>query len=136
MEYLMKWFTIDELCESSTARRLHIDNRPSVSVKAALRALVEHLLDPLREAWGHPLRVNSGYRCEALNRAVGGVSNSQHLLGEAADITAGSRDANRRLLAMINKLGLPYDQLIDECNGRWLHVSYRAGHNRHRELRL
>ncbi|MBO4803065.1 MAG: peptidase M15 [Muribaculaceae bacterium] len=126
----MKYFTIPELIRSETARHLDIDNTPPASAVTALHALVDNVLDPLREAWGGPIRVNSGYRCPKLNRLVGGTPNSQHQRGEAADITVGSRSANRRLLALIKRLDLPVDQCIDEKGCRWIHVSHRPGHNR------
>ena len=126
----MRHFSIAELTRSATARRLGIDNTPPASAVKALTALVDNVLDPLREAWGGPIRVNSGYRCPELNRMVGGTPTSQHQRGEAADITVGSRSANRRLLALIKRLDLPVDQCIDEKGCRWIHVSHRAGRNR------
>ena len=126
----MKYFTIAELTRSDTARRLGIDNKPPASAVKALTVLVDEVLDPLREAWGGPIRVNSGYRCPELNKAVGGSPSSQHQRGEAADITVGSRSANRRLLALIKRLDLPVDQCIDEKDCRWIHVSHRSGRNR------
>lgn len=126
----MKYFTIAELCRSATAQRLGIDNTPPASAVKALTVLVDEVLDPLREAWGGPIRVNSGYRCPELNEAVGGTPTSQHQRGEAADITVGSRSANRRLLALIKRLDLPVDQCIDEKGCRWIHVSHRKGRNR------
>ena len=126
----MKHFTIKELCRSATAERLGIDNTPPRSAVTALHELVDHVLDPLREAWGGPIHVNSGYRCPELNRAVGGTPYSQHQRGEAADITVGTPARNRRLLALIKRLNLPVDQCIDEKGCRWIHVSHRAGPNR------
>jgi len=126
----MRHFSINELTRSQTARRLGIDNTPPASAVTALHQLVDHVLDPLRDAWGGPIRVNSGYRCPALNKAVGGTPGSQHQRGEAADITVGSRSGNRRLLALIKRLDLPVDQCIDEKGCRWIHVSHRAGRNR------
>ena len=126
----MRHFTIAELTRSATARRLGIDNTPPASAVKALTALVDDVLDPLRDAWGGPIRVNSGYRCPELNKAVGGTPSSQHQHGEAADITVGSCSANRRLLALIKRLDLPVDQCIDEKGCRWIHVSHRHGRNR------
>lgn len=126
----MRHFTIAELTRSATARRMGIDNTPPASAVSALTALVDDVLDPLRDAWGGPISVNSGYRCPVLNKAVGGTPNSQHQRGEAADITVGSRSANRRLLALIKRLDLPVDQCIDEKGCRWIHVSHRRGRNR------
>jgi hypothetical protein len=127
----MKYFTIEELTRSTTARLRGIDNTPSQQVIDNLNALVDNVLDPLREAWGKPLHVNSGYRCRALNKAVGGVPASQHMRGEAADITAGSKDANRELYSLLKRLNLPVDQAINEKDFSWIHVSYGPRHRRH-----
>lgn len=128
----MKHFTMRELVKSPTAQRLGIDNEPTEAVKANLTALVEHILDPLREAWGGPIIVTSGYRCGKLNKAVGGVKGSQHTLGQAADIrTVSDKPAdNKRLFDLIVKLGLHYDQLIDEYGYNWVHVSYSSRNRR------
>lgn len=127
----MQYFTLTELTRSATARRMGIDNTPPASAIAALTRLVDAVLDPLREAWGAPIYVSSGYRCPALNRAVGGVAHSQHMLGEAADITTGSRQGNRRLWQLLQTLHLPVDQVINEHDYRWLHISHGPRHRRH-----
>lgn len=128
----MKYFTIHELTKSATAKRLGIDNSPSGTVRAKLTALVEKVLDPLREAYGKPIIVTSGYRCEKLNKAVGGAASSQHVKGEAADIrsVADTPEENQKLFDLIVKLGLPFDQLIDEYGYDWVHVSFGARHRR------
>lgn len=126
----MKYFTFDELSRSETAERLKIDNRPSEAAKSNLAALTDNILDPLREAWGKPIMVNSGYRCPALNKAVGGVATSQHMAGQAADITTGNKVDNARLFQLVQDLGLPFDQLIDEQDFSWVHVSYSQRHRR------
>ncbi len=89
-----------------------------------LDTLVDKVLDPLREAYGKPIKVNSGYRCPKLNKAVGGSATSQHMTGQAADITAGSKAENRKLFDLVRSLKLPFDQLIWEHGGAWVHVSY------------
>ena len=134
----MKYFTISELTRSDKARELHIDNTPfSYEVVANLENLIENILDPIREAWGKPLHVNSGYRCPALNKAVGGKPTSQHLKGEAADITAGSKAENKKLFEMIKESGLVYDQLIDEYGFSWVHISLKKdGGNRKQIIRV
>lgn len=132
----MKYFTIEEMTKSSTATAKHIDNTPNQTVIDNLTKLIEIVLDPLREWYGKPIRVNSGYRCEALNKAVGSKSkNSQHLYGEATDITAGSKAENEKLFNYI-KDNLPFDQLINESNFSWVHVSYREGRLRKQVLAL
>ena len=99
--------------------------------RANIEALVDNVLDPARQAFGGPVTVNSGYRCEKHNAEVGGVKNSQHLRGEAADIHC---DDNRRLAEIIEQNGR-YDQLIRYLNRdgsiRFIHVSWkRTGVNR------
>lgn len=122
----MKYFTITELTKSATASRRGIDNTPSSTIKANLTELVDNILDPLREAWGSPIIVTSGYRCQQLNKAVGGAKSSQHVYGQAADIrTVSDKPSdNKKLFDLILKLNLPYDQLIDEYGYNWIHVSY------------
>lgn len=132
----MKHFTLGELCASTTADAHGIKNTPPLQEAGNLKALAENVLDPLREWYGRPILVNSGYRCPQLNRLVGGANNSQHMRGEAADITAGSKEENRKLLNYI-RWHLPYDQLIDEKNLSWVHVSFcRDGKNRKQFLQL
>ena len=128
----MKYFSLKELTESDTATRKGIDNTPDAIVKANLTALVANVLDPLREAYGKPIVVNSGYRCEKLNKLVGGAKKSQHLTGQAADIRSVSRSVaeNKKIFNLVVKLGLPYDQLIDEYGYKWVHVSYNKKGNR------
>lgn len=129
----MKYFTIEEMCRSAKAEAMRIDNTPPRDAVMALETLVECVLDPLREAYGNPIIVNSGYRCELLNEAVGGRRNSQHKKGEAADITVGSKEGNKWLFNYIRD-HLDYDQLIDEYDYSWVHVSYDAGRCNRREI--
>ena len=135
IEKAMKYFTFNELCRSETASKHKIDNPPSAEIIANLTALVDNVLDPLREAWGRPIIVTSGYRCEVLNKLVGGAPTSQHKQGQAADISAGSIEDNKKLFDLAIKLKLPYDQIIDEYGYKWVHISYsstrRRGNIRH-----
>ena len=120
----MKYFTIKELCKSSTAIQKRINNSPDSESVNNLEQLVDNILDPLREEFGKPIKVNSGYRSPELNKAVGGAKTSQHVLGLSADITAGSRLENKRLFALIQQMNLPFDQLIDEKSYSWIHISF------------
>ena len=136
----MKYFTIAELTRSETAQRKGIVNEPDGMERAALERLVDNVLDPIRQVWGKPILVNSGFRCRELNAAVGGVATSQHLKGEAADIRDASGD-NKGLFELIKDMGrkglINFDQLIDESNLTWIHVSYRPhGDNRNQILKL
>lgn len=120
---MSKYFSIKELVHSDTANARGIDNTPTEEVKENLQALIDNVLDPLREWYGKPIYVNSGYRCPKLNKAVGGVKNSQHLTGQAADIDVHNTIENRKLFEYI-KNNLKYDQLLWENNGAWIHVSF------------
>lgn len=132
----MKYFTIAELCRSNTADKFLIDNKCTKEQAANMMALVNNVLDPLREAYGKPIRVNSGFRCEKLNKKVGGSKPSDHLHGMAADITAGIPKENKRLFYLIQELGLPFKQLIDEKGFSWVHVSYDANNLKRQILAL
>ena len=131
----MKYFTIKELSHSDTALAKGIDNFPTAEATSNLTKLVDNVLDPLREKYGKPIRVSSGYRSAILNRSVNGATSSQHRLGEAADITVGSKEEYRKLFEII-KSELPFDQLIDEKDFSWVHVSFREGRNRKQVLKL
>ena len=127
----MKYFTIPELTASATALREGIDNRPSKCAYHLLHMLADQLLDPIRETWGQPITVSSGYRCKQLNALVGGAKYSHHILGCAADIIAGNRRDHRRLFKMIQQMQqegrIRFTQLIWEGDGRWIHISYVPG---------
>ena len=120
----MKYFTIQELCKSTTADQYKIDNTPSQDVINNLVQLVDNILDPLREEWGKPIVVTSGYRSPKLNSKVGGSKTSQHVLGQATDIQVGSPKQNKELFNLIQEMKLPFDQLIDEYDYSWVHVSF------------
>ena len=121
-------FTIEEMYASDTAKRLGIDNKPTTQKMINLVYLCAFVLEPLRVAMNEPIKIGSGYRCEKLNKAVGGVYNSQHLKGQAADLCIdGDIQKGRRWFNYI-KDHLPFDQLIWEHNPKtgsyWVHVSY------------
>ena len=131
---ISKNFTLEEFTASDTAKAKGISNIPSTQQVANLCALVHHVLQPLRNAMGQEIKIGSGYRCPKLNAAVGGVSNSQHLNGEAADLCIdGDKLKGKRWFDWI-KAHVVFDQLIMEHNAKgsyWVHVSYRAdGKNR------
>ena len=121
-------FTIEEMYASDTAKRLGIDNKPSVQQMINLVYLCANVLEPLRVAMKEPIKIGSGFRCERLNKAVGGVYNSQHLKGQAADLCIdGDIQKGRKWFEYIRK-NLPFDQLIWEKNAKtgscWVHVSF------------
>ena len=135
---ISKNFTLDELLASQTAKQQHIINAPGVDEVCNLCALVHNVLQPLRDAMGESIKIGSGYRCPQLNKAVGGVSNSQHTKGEAADLCIdGDMKKGKRWFEWI-KQHCQFDQLIWEHNSKgtyWVHVSFRAdGKNRHQVI--
>lgn len=132
MEWKSKYFTLEEMTASATAKRKGINNTPSESIKINLQRLVKNVLDPLREEWGAPIIVTSGYRSVRLNAAVGGARSSAHVYGQAADIrTVSDRpEDNKKLCDLLIKLNLPYDQVIDEFGCDWIHVSHKESGNR------
>lgn len=124
---LTKHFSLEELCASATAKARGIQNRPNAQQIISLVYLAAYVLEPLREAMHEPIPISSGFRCEQLNRAVGGVSNSQHMRGQAADLCIGGDMKKGRKWFDYIKTHLPFDQLIWEhsSNGTyWVHVSY------------
>lgn len=130
-------FTLAEFTASATADRLDIDNSMPELLLPAARLLAVHVLEPVRERFG-TTRLNSGYRCLELNRAVGSSDGSQHRLGEAADLRVPG--VENRLVAEFIRDECQFDQLILENvrpgvpGSGWVHVSYRAGRLRHQVL--
>lgn len=127
----MKEITIEDLIKSDTARLNGIDNRPNIKAMCCLYDLIDNVLNPLCSIVGQ-LSINSGYRCEELNRMVGGVPNSQHMMGQAADIRCAVRGKdNKEYLDEVQewmKGYMNFDQLIRYDT--FIHVSYRGANNR------
>lgn len=124
----MKYFTIEELSKTNTG----LSNTPSLYEKENLIHLVNEVLDPIRDKLGLPIIINSGYRSPLVNRKVGGVPNSQHIKGQAADIKC--KDMKKLwevCVSFINEL--PIDQLINEKNLSWIHISF-SNNPRHQIL--
>lgn len=130
MVQLGEYFTYEEMVKSDTAKSKGIDNTPDEASIENMKALVKNVLDPVRKIWGKPLTVNSGFRSRKLNEAIGGAKTSQHMYGMAADITTGTRVGNFELIKKILSSQLKFDQLINEKNGAWIHISY----NRQRQV--
>ena len=131
---LSKHFTLDEMTTTSRTAA----NDPNEQEIIALTALCENVLEPIRNHFGSPVTILSGFRSQEVNRLVGGAKTSQHLRGEAADITI-KGVANVDVFNFI-KINLDFDQVIAEKlmenNGQsgWVHVSYRLKRNRKEAL--
>lgn len=129
-----KYFTIAEMIKSDTADRKGIDNRIPKELLPNVQNLIDKVLDPLREWYGKPIYVNSGYRCPELNKAVGGVDNSFHLGGYAADLdTRLGKQENERIMVHIMRT-LPFTELGWEGGGRWVHVAIVPGREEEKEV--
>jgi uncharacterized protein YcbK (DUF882 family) len=128
---LSKNFRLFEFVYSETAKRLKIENNPTDVVVENLKNLCEFVLEPLRELVGKPIKINSGYRCFALNEAVGGSKESQHMQGKAADLKVDGMTV-AEVVAMIRNSEIQYDQLIEEKfvptmpGSGWVHVSWNS----------
>ena len=139
MEFMHKhnYFELAEFVRSDTAKKKGIDNTPSFQVVANLEELVEKILDPLRAAYGMPIKVSSGYRCPVLNKAVGGSSSSVHQLGLAADLQVGGSFSKFRdfVVDWFIKTGTKFDQLLlekDKKGNQWIHVGLRSNSGQQR----
>lgn len=138
---LTKNFTLEELSNSSTAKRLGIDNIPNNEQVNNLRLLCEKVLQPIREKYGKPIIVSSGFRCDKLNKAVGGSKTSEHRYGMAADFhsLSDTLSDNKELWDLIRTMNLNFGQLIYEYGSDygpdWIHISYNEKNNRKQILR-
>ena len=126
---ISKYFTIDDLTRSATAKRLGLSNVPTPQHEAALKTLAENVLDKIYDHFKRNVNITSGYRSEALNKAVKGSLTSQHSKGEAADLTGIGKVKNADIFNFI-KENVDFDQLIWEFGSAtepdWVHVSYKA----------
>ena len=129
---LSKNFQLNEFTKSVSAIRNDIDNSPSAEHIRNIQLLVKYVLQPLREGLNKPIRITSGYRSEALNKAIKGSKKSQHCKGQAADLQFKVDGVmnNKMVWDKVIELGLPFDQMINEFNYSWIHISYNHEYNR------
>ena len=132
---LSKNFTLSEITRSNTATRLNISNAPSQEHLNNMQVLIRDLIQPMRDALG-PVRISSGYRSPALNRAIGGSSKSQHCKGQALDIQfwKDGEMCNKEIYDWVIKEGLEFDQMINEFDFSWIHISLKNKGNRKQVL--
>ena len=126
---ITKHFALHEFCESDVANRNGIFNYPNKDYVGEITfgniRQVAYMLEIIRKQFGHPIRITSGYRCAELNKLVGGAKKSKHLVGLAVDINCGKM-LNKKLYRIIENLKdvLPVDELINEQDYSWIHVSF------------
>ena len=130
MTQLSKNFSLKEM----TATNSGLPNVPNEDQLHYLTLLCEKVLEPLRYIYGMPIKVNSGFRSAEVNKAIGGAATSQHCKGQAADITAGSKEENEKLFKILATRD--FDQLINEKNYSWIHVSFVPNGNRKQKLKF
>jgi len=132
MRYLTEHWTQEELCRSSKADELGIVNLPGHQAAACLERWAVMVGEPARVLLGRPMSPSSGFRNEAVNAAVGGEKDSQHLKGEAVDFTCEDMDTAFQMLA---ESPIPYDQIIREhkVGKDWIHLSYTDRHDPRRQ---
>lgn len=119
------FFTLEEFTRSSTAKKLKIDNTPSDEVIRNIEYGVQMVLDPLRRMLQTPITITSGYRCSALNKAVGGVSNSWHTKGNAADIRVKNEEEAKAIFQVLKTLPSVDTVLFEHsANSIWMHVQW------------
>lgn len=129
---LSRNLTLKEVVKSNTAIRLGIDNNPDDWDIENLRAIAENIFQPIRDHFGVPIGVSSGYRGKDLNKAIGGSKYSQHMTGEALDLDADmyGKITNADIFKFV-KNNLHWDQMIwefgDDNEPNWVHISYKEG---------
>jgi len=136
---LTEHFTLEELTKSSIADKYKINNTPNATMINELRRLCNDILEPIRQRYGKPIIVTSGYRCPLLNKKVGGAKNSDHRYGSATDLRA--KDGNNKelwdiIIQMIKEEKITCRQLINEYNLSWIHISQNNRYNGYRKNQI
>lgn len=132
---ISKHITYEEATISPTALRLGINNTPSEVVLTKMKLVAEKCFETLRKWYSKPIKVNSFFRCDELNKAVKGSKTSQHVTGEAIDITAGSKTENKKLFDWLCA-NVEFDQCINEYDYSWVHISYKKNNCRNQILHV
>ena len=132
---LSKNFVLSEITRSNTAKRKGISNEPKQEHLINLQRLVTNLIQPMRNALG-PIRVTSGYRSPKLNRSIGGSSKSQHCKGQALDLQfwKDGQMINKEIYSWVLKSDIEFDQMINEFDFAWIHISLKEKDNRKQVL--
>lgn len=127
--------TYEEAVKSQTATRKGIVNTPNDEQLQNMKIVAEACFEPIRAWYGKPLIVSSFFRCEALNKAIGGVKTSEHCEGKAIDIDTGNKEENKKIFEWA-KANLKFNQLINEYDFSWVHISFDLGKNKNQTLTI
>lgn len=131
---LSKNLSLAEVVRSESAKRRGINNMPTAEHLENLKELALNVFQPIRDHFKVPIHISSGYRSRILNNAVNGAAKSQHCLGQAIDIDVdGTSITNKQVFDFI-KDNLEFDQLINEFDYSWVHVSFKKGSNKKQVL--
>ena len=132
---LSKNFVLSEITRSNTAKRLGIDNGPDKNHLRSIQRLITNLIQPMRDALG-PIRISSGYRNPNVNRAIGGSTKSQHCKGEALDLQfwKDGKICNKEIYDWVLSSNVEFDQMINEFDFAWIHISLKKEDNRKQVL--
>ena len=132
---LSKNFVLSEITRSNTAKRLGIDNGPDKNHLRSIQRLITNLIQPMRDALG-PIRISSGYRNPNVNRAIGGSTKSQHCKGEALDLQfwKDGKICNKEIYDWVLSSDVEFDQMINEFDFAWIHISLKKEDNRKQVL--
>ena len=132
---LSKNFILSEITRSNTAKRLGIDNGPDKNHLRSIQRLITNLIQPMRDALG-PIRISSGYRNPNVNRAIGGSTKSQHCKGEALDLQfwKDGKICNKEIYDWVLSSDVEFDQMINEFDFSWIHISLKKEGNRKQVL--
>ena len=136
MTMISKHISTAEATESATALRLGIKNTPNEVELETMKYVAENLFEPIREWYDKPIKINSFYRCVALNKAVKGSLTSGHVLGNSIDISGGNKVENKKIFDFIKTSGLDFDQVINEYDFTWIHISLKKTGNRKQVLKI
>lgn len=133
---LSKNFVLSEITRSSTAARLGINNGPDKEHLQNIQYLITQIVQPMRDDLG-PIRISSGYRSPVLNSTIGGSNKSQHCKGQALDLQfwEGGKMNNKKIYDWIIDSGLEFDQMINEFDFAWIHLSLKIEGNRKQILK-
>ena len=133
---ISKHISLEEATQSPTALRMGIKNVPNTEELEAMKYVAEYLFEPIREWYDKPIKINSFFRCVALNKAVKGSLTSGHVLGNSIDISGGNKIENKKIFDFIKTSGLNYDQVINEYDYTWIHISLKKTGNRKQLLTI
>jgi len=125
---LSEHLDLSEVTRSDSAKRKGISNEPTPEHLENFKKLAENIFEPIRKHFGVPIHLSSGYRSKALNAAIGGSATSQHCTGEAIDIDmdGSANGVTNKMVFDYIKANLNFDQLINEFDYSWVHVSYES----------